>query len=52
MDEIFMVRKRLLKVLDARLREILGSEDTFGLKPVIFVGDFFQLPPVRGSFVF
>jgi len=51
-DEISMVGKRLLKGLDARLREILGSEDTFGGKHVIFVGDFFQLRPVRDSFVF
>ncbi|TDG95953.1 hypothetical protein EPR50_G00242030 [Perca flavescens] len=48
-DEVSMVSKPLFAYVDARLKQIKGSQRPFGGMSVIAVGDFFQLPPVRQS---
>ena len=45
-DEISMVRADVLDAIDARLRDIKGSQTPFGGVQVVMVGDFMQLPPV------
>ena len=45
-DEISMVRADVLDAIDARLRDIKGSQAPFGGVQVVMVGDFMQLPPV------
>lgn len=48
-DEVSMVSKPLFAYVDARLKQIEGSQKPFGGMSVIAVGDFYQLPPVRQS---
>uniref|UniRef100_A0A8C9X151 ATP-dependent DNA helicase n=1 Tax=Sander lucioperca TaxID=283035 RepID=A0A8C9X151_SANLU len=48
-DEVSMVSKPLFAYVDARLKQIKGSQRPFGGMSVIAVGDLFQLPPVRQS---
>jgi ATP-dependent DNA helicase PIF1 len=45
-DEISMLSPETLTMIDMVCREVLGSPDPFGGLQVIFVGDFFQLPPI------
>ena len=45
-DEVSMLDARLLGLVDRAVRTLRGSEQPFGGLQVIFVGDFFQLPPV------
>ena len=48
-DEISMTRSDLFAAVDVRLRSLAkggNREKPFGGKQMIFVGDFFQLPPV------
>lgn len=45
-DEISMFDGRTLNLVDAVCKKIRDSEEPFGGMQVIFVGDFFQLPPV------
>lgn len=48
-DEISMVRSDVFAAMDIRLRSLAkggNREKPFGGKQMIFVGDFFQLPPV------
>ncbi|MEK7068445.1 MAG: AAA family ATPase, partial [Patescibacteria group bacterium] len=45
-DEISMLDAHLLTLVDRAVRTLRGSEKPFGGLQVIFVGDFFQLPPV------
>ncbi len=45
-DEISMLSANTLALVDAVCREVRGSQEPFGGLQVIFVGDFFQLPPV------
>ncbi len=40
------VGKAALHTIDQRLRHVLENDLPFGGKKLIFVGDFFQLPPV------
>ena len=47
-----MVGRRLWKKSDSRLKEIFGTKKPFGGLHVIAVGDFFQMAPVRDSYVF
>jgi len=51
-DEISMVSAKLLNVVDKLMRVCRNSEKSFGGCKVIVVGDFFQLPPVKGDFAF
>ena len=54
-DEISMVSSTLLYYIHRRLQEIKGCQNnhsTFGDVTVIAVGDFYQLKPVKNSFVF
>lgn len=53
-DEISMVDHNLLGYVHGRLRQIKQTGDyyLFGKVNVIAVGDFFQLPPVRGKPLF
>ncbi|XP_047183305.1 uncharacterized protein LOC124849374 [Scophthalmus maximus] len=50
-DEISMVDHKLLAYVHGRLRQIkqVGDFSPFGNVSVIAVGDFFQLPPVKGK---
>lgn len=45
-DEVSMLDAQLLTLVDRATRTLRGSERPFGGLQVIFVGDFFQLPPV------
>lgn len=45
-DEISMVRCDVLDAIDLRLRQAKRSHQPFGGVQVLFVGDYFQLPPV------
>ncbi|MFA5876948.1 MAG: AAA family ATPase [Candidatus Paceibacterota bacterium] len=57
-DEISMLSGETLALAEAVVREVHRSQEVFGGIQVIFVGDFFQLPPVskrgasRASFAF
>jgi hypothetical protein len=48
-DEISMLSGALLNSLDLLARAMKNSEKPFGGMQVIFVGDFFQLPPIGGT---
>ena len=45
-DEISMLDSTLLDMVDTVCRAIRGREEAFGGMQVVFVGDFFQLPPI------
>lgn len=51
-DEVSMVSSRLLDLADVICRGVRGSNEPFGGIRVILVGDFYQLPPVKGDFAF
>jgi len=49
-DEVSMLDARIITLVDTVLRHIRRSPEAFGGMQVVFVGDFFQLPPVtRGG---
>lgn len=45
-DEISMVRADLFEMLDEMCKVILWSDEPFGWKQLVLIGDLFQLPPV------
>lgn len=45
-DEISMLHKHQLDMVDTIARYILNSDDPFGGMQIVLCGDFFQLPPV------
>ncbi len=45
-DEVSMLSAGTLSMVDAVCREVRRSEGPFGGLQIIFVGDFFQLPPI------
>jgi nucleoside-triphosphatase THEP1 len=49
-DEISMLSNETLSMIEAVCREVKQSDEAFGGLQVIFVGDFFQLPPVMKRF--
>ena len=51
-DEISMVGRHLWNKVNQRLKEIFGTKEDFGALHVIVVGDFYQMAPVRDSYVF
>ncbi|MCX7126023.1 MAG: AAA family ATPase [Gammaproteobacteria bacterium] len=48
-DEISMLHKHQLDMVDKIARYILNSPDAFGGMQIVLCGDFFQLPPVSSS---
>ncbi len=48
-DEISMLHKYQLDMIDMVARRILGTEKPFGGMQIILCGDFFQLPPVSSA---
>lgn len=48
-DEISMLHKHQLDMINAIARHVLGSDKPFGGLQVILCGDFFQLPPVSSG---
>ena len=51
-DEVSMVSSLNLAYIHMRLNDIFESDDWFGGKNVLFVGEILQLPPVNGNPVF
>ena len=53
-DEISMIPKHVLEIVDKSCREIRNemSHMSFGGIQFVFIGDFLQLPPVNGDWVF
>ncbi len=51
-DEISMVSAELFEFLDAMARNLRGVNSPFGGMQLVLVGDFYQLPPVKGEFCF
>jgi len=49
-DEISMLHKHQLDMVDTIARYILSSEKPFGGIQVVLCGDFFQLPPISSSY--
>lgn len=45
-DEVSMLSAATLSMVDAVCREVRRSDEPFGRLQVVFVGDFFQLPPI------
>lgn len=45
-DEISMLHRRQLDLINQALKYMRGSAEPFGSMQVVFAGDFFQLPPV------
>ena len=51
-DEVSTIDAKIIALLDFRLRQILENDDLpFGGLPVIFLGDFNQLGPVKKAFL-
>jgi len=48
-DEISMLHKHQLDMVDTIARHMLNSDDAFGGMQIILCGDFFQLPPVSSG---
>ena len=51
-DEVSMVSSLNLAYMHLRLEELFGTNEWFGSKNMLFVGDLHQLPPVNGNPVF
>ena len=52
-DEISMVSRDVFALIDTRLRQIMGSPNSwFGGINVLLFGDFYQLPPVCAQSIF
>ena len=51
-DEISMLERCLWSKGNQRLKEIFGTKKDFGGMHALVVGDFFQMAPVRDSYVF
>eukprot|EP01063_Lacrimia_lanifica_P030310 TRINITY_DN4802_c0_g1_i2.p1 TRINITY_DN4802_c0_g1~~TRINITY_DN4802_c0_g1_i2.p1 ORF type:complete len:349 (+),score=105.57 TRINITY_DN4802_c0_g1_i2:2-1048(+) len=51
-DEVSMLQGTLFAALDAVGRAVRGSDRPFGGLQLLLCGDFYQLPPVGGTFAF
>ncbi len=47
-DQVFMLSAQFLVLLDTRLRSMYNSDQTFGGKSILLIGDFIQLPITTG----
>lgn len=48
-DEVSMLSSNMVDMVDALCKAVKNSEEPFGGLQIIFVGDFFQLPPISRS---
>jgi hypothetical protein len=48
-EEISMVSAEVLEIVDAQMKKAYDDERPFGGKVVLALGDFLQLPPVKGT---
>lgn len=48
-DEISMMSQKIFEILDEIGKTIFGNNEPFGGIQVVFVGDFYQLPPVGNN---
>jgi len=51
-DEISLCGASLFRIVDQRLRQIFNPDEIFGGIPIIVLGDFKQLQPVKDKYVF
>ena len=51
-DEVSMVGNKMLTFMDTRLKQLTGTNKTFGGISIIAVGDLYQLQPVGDSWIF
>lgn len=51
-DEISMVSSDMMYIIHRRLKDLFISDDYFGGKAVVLVGDLMQLKPVRAPYIF
>jgi ATP-dependent DNA helicase PIF1 len=51
-DEVSMLSAQMIENLDTLLRAVHDNTQAFGGIQMIFVGDFFQLPPVKAAYAF
>ena len=51
-DEMSMMGSDMLYRIHLRLKQIFQTDELFGGKTIILVGDLLQLPPVKGSYIF
>jgi len=51
-DEVSLLSAKFIEILDLLLRKIKNSDKYFGGIKVMMVGDFYQLPPVKGKMAF
>lgn len=51
-DEVSMLSAEVFEYLEQHARRSLGNDHFFGGLQVILVGDFYQLPPVKGQWIF
>lgn len=51
-DEVSLLSAKFIEILDLLLRKIKNSDEYFGGIKVMMVGDFYQLPPVKGKMAF
>lgn len=51
-DEISMLSLKTFSYIDTVLKKVFENDLPFGGKQLIIVGDFFQLPPVEGKYIF
>ena len=48
-DEVSMMSQKIIELLDAIGKKVRGNNLPMGGIQVIFLGDFFQLPPIKGN---
>lgn len=51
-DEISTVSNNLFEIMDTLMKDYFQTNKPFGNKTVLCFGDFYQLPPIDGEFVF
>ena len=50
-DEVSTIDTKLIAILNYRMQQVMGNTLPFGGIPVLFVGDFNQLGPVKKTFI-